>query len=94
MEVKIKQSKPITELKKGDKVKIDGREFEIDAHVVLIEHDKNTREMALELFDAKTDEDFQIRYFSNNIENSLEFYELKNEFMYSRVRGGFKKIEW
>ncbi|MBT3398137.1 hypothetical protein HOA55_04170 [archaeon] len=94
MVVKIKQSKPITELGKGDKLKINGREFEIDAQVVLIEHDKDTREMALEIFDSKADEDFQLRYFSNNMENSLEFYELKNEFMYSRVRDELKSVEW
>ena len=92
--IKLKKSKPITELKKGDKIKINKREFEVDAHAVLIEHDKNTKEMALEIFDAKKDEDFQLRYFTNNIDNSFEFYELKGDFIYSRVREELKSIEW
>jgi hypothetical protein len=94
MAVKIKSSKPVGEIAKGDKIKVNGRELEVDAHVVLIEHDKDTKEMAIEVFDSKTDEDFQVRYFSNNVENSFEFYELKGEFMYSKVRDELKKLEW
>jgi|TARA_Y100000310_G_C20453996_1_gene702147 hypothetical protein len=94
MAVKIKSSKPVGEIVKGDKIKVNGRELEVDAHVVLIEHDKDTKEMAIEVFDSKTDEDFQVRYFSNNVDNSFEFYELKGEFMYSKVRDELKSLEW
>jgi hypothetical protein len=86
-----KKSKSIDKLKKGDKIKVDGRELEIDAHQVMIDHG-NTKEMVLEIFDPKTDEDFQIRYFNDQMETSLEFYKLENEFMYQREE--MKKIEW
>ena len=91
--IKIKASKPISELKKGDKLKVDGKEFEVDAHVVLVEHDKDTKEMAVEFFDKKADKDYQFRYFSNNLDNSLEVYELQNEIMYTKM-DGIKKVEW
>ena len=52
----VKGSKPILSLKKGDKIKIDNVEFEIDAHYVLIDHGK-TKEMAIDIFNPKTDKD-------------------------------------
>ena len=89
-EVEIKASKPISGIKKGDKIKVDGKILEVDAHYVLIEHGK-TKEMTIELFDSKTDEDFQVRYFNDNVENSIEFYEL-DEIVYNKKE--IKKIEW
>ncbi len=86
----IKGSKPISALKKGDKIKVDGKEYEIDAHYVLMDHGK-TKEMVIEIFDKKTDKDFQLRYFSDQIERSMEFYELQ-EILYVRKEVG--KIEW
>jgi NhaP-type Na+/H+ and K+/H+ antiporter len=88
--IKMKGSKPIEKIGKGDKIKVDGTELEVDAHYVLIEHGK-TKEMALELFDKKKDKDYQLRYFSDNVERSIEFYELV-EIMYNRIE--VKKIEW
>jgi len=88
--VKVKGSKPIDKIVKGDKIKIDGKVYEVDAHSVLIDHG-STKEMAIELFDSKTDKDYQIRYFSDRLEESIEFYELK-EIMYSRVE--ISKVEW
>jgi len=87
--VKIKASKPISELKKGEKIKIDGKEYEIDSHYVLIDHG-STKEMAIELFD-KNDKDYQLRYFNDQVENSLEFYELQ-EIIYIKLK--FSEIEW
>ena len=89
--VVVKSSKPIDKLKKGDGVKVDGKQLEVDAHYVLIEH-KTTKEMAIEVFDAKADKDFQIRYFNDQVETSMEFYELVSDVMY--VRREVKKIEW
>jgi hypothetical protein len=89
-EVQIKSSKPISKIKKGDKVKVDGKEYEVDAHVVLIDHGK-TKEMAIECFDKKTDKDYQLRYFDDQVNTSLEFYELA-EIVYNRI--DVKKIEW
>ena len=89
-EIKLIGKKPLTELKKGDKLKVDGVEMEVDAHYVMIDHKAN-KEMAIEIFDPKKDEDFQIRYFDDRIEESVDFFELK-EIVYSRKE--IKKIEW
>ncbi len=83
-------SKPISALKKGDKIKIDGKEYEVDAHYVLIDHGK-TKEMAIELFDSNDDKDYQLRYFSDQVETSMEFYELE-EILYVKKR--IKEVEW
>ena len=47
--------------------------------------------MAIELFDLKTDKDFQLRYFTDQVETSLEFYELQ-EILYVKKR--INQIEW
>ncbi len=88
--IEIKASKPVGKLKKGDKLRVDGVEFSVDAHYVLIDHGK-TKEMTIEIFDPKIDKDYQLRYFSDNLENSMEFYELQ-EIVY--VRRPIKKVEW
>ena len=46
--VQIKASKPIAKLSKGDIVTIDGKKYEVDAQVVLIDHGK-TKEIGIEL---------------------------------------------
>ncbi|MEK6855738.1 MAG: hypothetical protein AABX66_01120 [Nanoarchaeota archaeon] len=86
----IKASKPIAQLKKGDKVKVDGIQLEVDSHYVLMDH-KTTKEMTLELFDPKNDQDYQLRYFDDQVDSTLEFYELK-EIMY--IKKVFRKVEW
>ena len=86
----IKASKPIASLKKGDKLKVDDVEYEIDAHYLLIDHN-GTKEMAVEIFNAKTDKDYQIRYFSDQVESTLDFYELQ-DILY--IKKPFKRIEW
>ena len=88
--IQLKMSKPISKIKKGDKIKVDGKEFEVDSHYVLIDH-KTTKEMAIELFD-KTDKDYQIRYFDDQIEATIDFYELQGEIMF--MKKICKKIEW
>lgn len=87
--VTISASKPISGLKKGDRIQIDGKEYIVDAHAILIDHG-NTKEMALELYDS-TDRDYQLRYFSDQVENTLEFYELQ-EILY--VKKPMVKIVW
>jgi hypothetical protein len=89
--IKVKSSKPIISLKKGDKIKVDSLNLEVDANVVLIDHGA-TKEMAIECFDSKTDKDYQLRYFADRIPDSIEFYEL-DEIVYNRV-DNVKKIEW
>lgn len=83
--------KNIEKLKKGDKIKLDGVALEVDAHYVMIDHG-TTKEMAIECFDSKKDEDYQIRYFADNVENSIEVYKL-DEIIYNRL-DNIKKIEW
>lgn len=89
-DIKIKASKDISKIKKGDKIKVDGVEYEVDAHYVLMEHPAN-KEMAIEVFD-KNDKDYQIRYFNDNVEGTLDFYELQGEIMF--VKKPFSKVEW
>jgi flagellar biosynthesis GTPase FlhF len=89
--VMIKASKPISKVKKGDKMRVDGIELEVDSHYVLIDHG-TTKEMAIELFDAKADKDYQVRYFDDQVETTLEFYELQGEVMF--VKKPAAKIEW
>jgi len=88
--IKFKMGKPISELKKCDKVNVDGVEMEIDAHYVLIDHGAN-KEMTIEMFNPKTDMDFQLRYFDDRVEESAEFFELE-EIVYQRKE--VKEIEW
>lgn len=88
--VQITASKPISKIKKGDKIKIDDKEYEVDAHYALIDHGES-KEMAIEIFDAENDKDLQIRYFDDQVESTLELYELQ-EIMY--VRRQMKNIAW
>ncbi len=88
--MKIKSSKPIAQLKKGDKVKINGMQLEVDAHYVFEDY-KTTKEMLIELFDSKTDKDYQLRYFDDQVEDTIKFYELK-VIVYEEVE--LKSLEW
>lgn len=89
--VTIKASKPIATLKKGDSVSVDGKKLEVDAHYVFEDY-KTTKEMLIELFDPKTDKDYQLRYFSDQVEDTLKFYELK-DIVYEENEN-VQKIEW
>lgn len=87
--VEIKASKPLSQVKKGDKIVIDGNEYEVDAHYVLIDHG-GTKEMAIELFNTN-EEEVQLRYFNDQVESTLELYELE-EIMY--LKKPMKRVEW
>jgi hypothetical protein len=89
--VNLKKSKPIAQIKKGDKITVDGHVLEVDDHYLFLDH-KTTKEMIIELFNPKTDKDYQIRYFDDQVDTSLEFYFLQNDFEYKRVE--VKSIEW
>lgn len=86
----IKQSKKLSLVKKGDFVTVNGKKLEVDAHYVFEDY-KTTKEMLIELFDSKTDKDYQLRYFSDQVEETLKFYELK-EIVYEET--DIDKIEW
>jgi hypothetical protein len=90
--VKIKkQSKPLTGIKKGDKIKIDGVEYEVDAHYLFMDH-KTTKEMIIEVYNPANEREYQVRYFDDQIETSVEVYELLNDFQY--VKREPKNIGW
>ena len=88
--VVVRASKPVSKVKKGDKVKVDGKELEVDSHYILIDHG-TTKEMTIELFDPKTDKDYQLRYFDDQVEATIEFYELQ-EILY--IKKPIIKVEW
>lgn len=89
-DVSVKSSKPIAQIKKGDKMKIDTLALEVDAHYVFIDHG-TTKEMVIELFDPKTDKDYQVRYFHDRPNATLEVYRL-DEIIYTKLL--VKKVEW
>jgi len=91
--MKTKFSKSITELRKGDKLKVNGKEMEVDAHYIFEDYG-STKEMLLEIFDPKAKDgegDYQIRYFDDQIEDSLKLYELKT-IVYEEIE--LESIEW
>lgn len=87
----LKQSKPITDLKKGDNVLINGAEVVVDNQIVFQEH-KGSNEMIIEVYNPKNEREYQIRYFDDQIDSSIEVYELQGDFQY--VRREPKTIEW
>lgn len=89
-EITFKTSKPIAKIRKGDRIKIDGVEYMVDAHEIMIDHG-STKEMSIDIFEPKSDKDLQLRYFDDQVESTLDLYELR-EIMY--FKKPFKKIEW
>ena len=85
------QSKPITELKESDKIWINGKEMTVDKHYLFQDH-KDTREMIIEVFNPENEREYQVRYFDDQIESSIEVYELLEDFQYMRREP--KDIAW
>ncbi len=91
--MKIKAGKPIAKVKKGDIIKVDGKALEVDAHYVFEDY-KTTKEMLIELFDPKAKEDegdYQIRYFDDQVEDTLKVYKLK-AIVYDEIE--VNSVEW
>ena len=86
-----KQSKAIGALAEGDKVWINGTEMIVDKQYLLQDHGE-MREMIVEVFNPENEREYQIRYFDDQVELSLEVYELVDEFQY--VRREPKTISW
>lgn len=76
-----KKSKPISELKKGDKLWIQGKAMIIESHFLFIDH-KTTKEMIIECYNPDNEREYQVRYFDDQIETSVEVFELLNDFQY------------
>jgi hypothetical protein len=92
VEMKIeKQSKPLTEIKENDSIFINGKEMKVDKHYLFQDHG-TTKEMIIEIFNPANEREYQIRYFDDQIETSIEVYELQGEFQY--VRREPKTISW
>ncbi len=90
MEIK-KRSKPIGKLKEGDKLWINEKEMRVDKHFLFQDHG-DTKEMIVEVFNPANEREYQVRYFDDQVESSIEVYELMDEFQY--VRREAKMISW
>ncbi len=86
-----KQSKQLGDLIKGDLFFINGKEMKVDSQYVLQDHGE-MKEMVIEVFNPENDREYQIRYFDDQIDTSIEVYELQNEFQY--VRREPKNVAW
>jgi len=86
-----KQSKAIGKLGEGDKLWINGKEMKVDKQYLLQDHGAS-KEMIVEVFNPESDREYQVRYFDDQVESSLEVYELQNDFQY--VRREPKTISW
>lgn len=86
-----KKSKPLGDLKKGDKFYINGKSMTVDSHYLFIDH-KSMKEMIIEIFNPENDREYQVRYFDDQIDTSIEIYELVGEFEY--VRREPKSVGW
>ncbi len=86
-----KRSKAIGKLKDGDKLWINGKEMRVDKQYLLQDHG-NMKEMIVEVFNVENEREYQVRYFDDQVESSLEVYELVEDFQY--VRREPKTIAW
>jgi len=87
----LNRSKPIGELGKGDKLSINGKEMLVDSQYLFMEH-KNSKEMIIEFFNVESEREYQLRYFDDQVDISLEIYELQGDFQY--VKREPKTLEW
>jgi hypothetical protein len=91
-ELKIEnKSKPLGKLKEGDKFFINGGEMTVDKQFLFQEHEK-MKEMIIEIFNPKNEREYQVRYFDDQVESSIEIYELIGDFEY--VRREPKAVAW
>lgn len=78
-------------MKEGDSFFINGKELKVDKQFLLQDHG-DTKEMVVEIFNPENEREYQVRYFDDQIESSLEVYELLNNFQY--VRREPKIVAW
>ena len=86
-----KQSKSLVKLKEGDKFFINGKEMKVDKQFLFQEH-KKMKEMIIEIFNPENEREYQGRYFDDQVESSVEIYELVGDFEY--VRREPKSVSW
>ncbi len=87
----LKQSKPIAELKEGDNLFLNGKKMTVDTQFLFMDH-KTTKEMIIEFYNPENDREYQLRYFNDQVDSSIEIYELQGDFQY--VKREPKTIEW
>lgn len=86
-----KQSKPLGELQQGDSLFLNGKEMKVDKQYLFQDHG-DTKEMIIEVFNPANEREYQVRYFDDQVESSLEVYELQGDFQY--VKREPKTISW
>jgi len=86
-----KQSRALGTLKKGDSFFINGKEMKVDSHYLFQDHG-DTKEMIIEVFNPGNDREYQVRYFDDQVESSLEIYELQGDIQY--VKREPKSVSW
>lgn len=86
-----KQSKPIAKVKKGDKLWLNDKEMIVDEHFLFMDH-KTTKEMIIEVYNPENEREYQVRYFDDQVESSIEVFELVEDFEY--VKREPKSIAW
>ena len=86
-----KQSKPLGKLVKGDKFFINGSEMIVDSQFLFMAH-KDTNEMIIEVYNPANEREYQVRYFDDQIETSIEVFELVGDFEY--VKREPKSVAW
>ena len=65
--------------------------MKVDKHYLFQDHG-NTKEMIIEVFNPENEREYQVRYFDDQVESSIEVYELVGDFQY--VRKEPKSISW
>lgn len=86
-----KQSKPLVELKEGDSFFINGKEMRVDKQYLFQDHGE-MKEWIIEMFNEANEREYQVRYFDDQVENSIEIYELIEDFQY--IRREPKTVSW
>jgi hypothetical protein len=86
-----KQSKDLTKLGEGDSFFINGKEMKVDKQYLFIDHGQ-MKEMIIEIYNPENEREYQVRYFDDQINTSIEIYELLEDFEY--IKREPKSVAW
>ncbi len=86
-----KQSKALGELEEGDSFFINGKEMKVDKQYLFQDYGE-MKEMIIEIFNPANEREYQVRYFDDQIESSIEIYELVGNFEY--IKREPKSVSW
>jgi hypothetical protein len=86
-----KQSKALGKLEEGDSFFINGKEMKVDKQYLFQDHGE-MKEMIIEIFNPANEREYQVRYFDDQVESSIEIYELVGDFEY--IRREPKSVSW